>query len=253
MPEVKRAMEGGKILIKGGTTVSAVAMELVGVPLRVSGYIGPTAARAQLTSEEQAQDPHSILISEGGKTWEPLDALEGPYKAGWDRGLAKMKVVLGLGAEDVIIIGANAIDPDGNCASAAGDPIGGGTGPALTGMMACGAKLIIACGLEKLIPTRLKEAVAASGVRAINRTVGIRAGYGLMPIIGRLITEKESLEMLANVKCTVVGSGGIRGAGGATHLVVEGTEEQVDKACQIVEKIKGADEKDFVVPKSIGL
>lgn len=39
LPEVKNAFEKEKILLKGGTTVSAVAEELVGVPLRICGRI----------------------------------------------------------------------------------------------------------------------------------------------------------------------------------------------------------------------
>jgi hypothetical protein len=36
MPEVVHAREHGKILVKGGTSASAVAEELVGVPIKIS-------------------------------------------------------------------------------------------------------------------------------------------------------------------------------------------------------------------------
>jgi hypothetical protein len=39
LPEIKNALEKGKILLKGGTTVSVIAEELVGIPLRICGRI----------------------------------------------------------------------------------------------------------------------------------------------------------------------------------------------------------------------
>jgi len=37
--EVKGAVEKGRIILKGGTTVSAIFEEMVGMPLRISGRI----------------------------------------------------------------------------------------------------------------------------------------------------------------------------------------------------------------------
>ena len=41
LPEVRKAMAEGLILLKGGTTVSALSEELCGMPLRISGRITP--------------------------------------------------------------------------------------------------------------------------------------------------------------------------------------------------------------------
>ena len=264
LPEVKHALKNGKILIKGGSTTSAIAMELIGLRLRVSGYISKTQSKG-LTNREKKKLPHSVIIFDGGKKWEAIDGPEGPYEPVYNRALSKMKAVRDLESEDVIITGANAIDPYGNCALLSAGLIGGATGPALAGFMACGAKLIIACGYEKFIPTPIKDAVIAAGVKSVDRVVGWKLksqaqlriepgiGLGLMPIIGRLITEKEAFEILANVKCTIISAGGLCGAGGATHLIIEGKEEEINILCDIVEKIKGIEEKEFVVPKSIGI
>ena len=39
LPEVNRVMKEGIILLKGGTTVSAISEALVGIKLRISGMI----------------------------------------------------------------------------------------------------------------------------------------------------------------------------------------------------------------------
>ncbi|MCL4370580.1 MAG: hypothetical protein M1380_06700 [Chloroflexi bacterium] len=46
LPEVRSAFENGRILLKGGTTVSALAEELVGVPLRISGRVSPRGTKS---------------------------------------------------------------------------------------------------------------------------------------------------------------------------------------------------------------
>lgn len=262
LPEVKYALENGKILIKGGSTTSAIAYELIGLRLRVSGFISKTPGIG-LSNREKKEHPHSVLISDRGKKWVAIDGPEGPYEPVYNRALSKLRAVRSLEPHDVIITGANAIDPHGNCALLSAGLLGGATGPALPGMMACGAKLIIACGLEKLIPTPIKDAIEVAGVRNIDRVVGWRTkskaelkidpgvGLGLMPIIGDLITEKVALEILGDIKCKVISAGGICGAGGATHLVIEGTMKEVNKVCDLIEEIKGVEEEDFVLPKSI--
>ena len=46
LPVVQEAFRSGKILLKGGTTVSAVCEELIGRPLRISGRIVPNGAKS---------------------------------------------------------------------------------------------------------------------------------------------------------------------------------------------------------------
>jgi len=45
LKEVRRAYKNGCIVLKGGTTVSAVAEELCGVSLKISGRITPRGAK----------------------------------------------------------------------------------------------------------------------------------------------------------------------------------------------------------------
>jgi hypothetical protein len=221
MPEVKRALASGKILLKGGTTVSAVAEELIGVPLRVSGRVSPRGTKAAWHTELEA--PHSVLVENG--TWRSIDQCFG-------------EAVASLGAGDVAVLGANALDPWGRAAMMAGSLLGGNPGQGLTGLMAQGAKVIVACGLEKLIPGPIDEAVKHCGIRGTSWSLGMPVG--LMPVFGQVVTEKDALEILSGARCTVIGRGGIEGAEGGTTLVAEGEEAQVQAAIDAVLGVKGA-------------
>jgi hypothetical protein len=220
MPEVRQAREGGKILLKGGTTVSAVAEELVGVPMYISGRVTPRGLKA---SDVAGSAPHSMLV-EGAK-WRNIDD-EMP------------KAVESLGAGDLIVIGANAIDAYGGAAMFAGAPLGANPGQVMTGMMVEGATVIVAAGLEKLIPGRLSDAIQAAGRKRVDISMGM--SVGLMPIFGRVVTEVEAFQLLAPVECRVIGRGGIVGAEGSTTCVLSGEEADVKGLFRLALGLKGA-------------
>jgi hypothetical protein len=220
LPEVKTALRDGRILLKGGTTVSAVAEELAGVPLRISGRISARGTLAAVRAD--ASLPHSLLI-EGGKPRNADDDLT--------------EAVRNLGRGDVIVIGANALDAEGNAAMMAGSVGGFSPGLAMTSMMTEGAGVIIAVGLDKLIPGRMRDAVAAAGRKGVEKSVGM--AVGLMPLFGRVITEKDALEVLAPVRAAVIGRGGAFGGEGSTVLVVEGDPAAAKEIFDLVLSVKG--------------
>ena len=221
LPEVRAALASGRVLLKGGTTVSAVAEELCGCPLRISGRVSPLGTKASGSTTKEA--PHSLLV-ERGQMRNVDDVLEETVE----------RMVEG----DVAVVGANAIDVYGNAALMAGAPLGGPPGRVLSGLLAQGVEVIIAAGLEKLIPGRIEDAVRAAG-RAGTR-VAMGMAVGLMPICGRLITEREAIPILAPVSCTVIGAGGILGAEGSVTLVLDGEREAVLRAFDLVRALKGA-------------
>jgi len=221
LPEIKSAFREGKIFLKGGTTVSALAEELVGLKLGICGRITPLGTKGSRTWPVDA--PHSILIERGVP------------RSCDDR---EEEEILGMGKGNVFVIGANAIDGYGNAATMAGSALGGPPGKLLGGLMGEGINVIILAGLEKLIPGSIMEAVQACGRRKIDLSFGM--AVGLIPIAGKLITEQIAVELLANVKCHVIGKGGISGAEGATTMVAEGDQAQIEKLFQIIKKIKGS-------------
>ncbi len=220
MPEIRRARESGRILLKGGTTVSAVAEELVGSPLRISGRISP---RGLKSAKVICEAPHSILIQ--GERWRRVDD-ELP------------EVVESLGHRDAIVIGANIIDVHGGAAMMAGAPIGGPPGKVITGMMTEGVPVIVAAGLEKLIPGTVGQAVRAAGRKGVDRSMGM--AVGLMPIFGRVITEVDAVKLLAPVECQVIGRGGVDGAEGGVALAVWGEPADVESIFRLAMELRSA-------------
>ena len=220
LPEVKEALKNGKIILKGGTTVSAICEEMVGMPLRISGRI---TGRGTVTSNDSSREhAHSVLIEKGSV--KNIDE-------------TIIEVSQGLGRRDVVIIGGNAIDVNGNVAMMAGAPGGGNPGGAISGMLAQGARLIIPIGLEKLIPGFIQEAVKAAGR---DKDLSYGMAVGLIPLIGKVVTEKDAAEIISDVRCTVIGRGGIDGAEGSTVMDVAGEEVEVKKLLVIVDDIRGA-------------
>ena len=219
IPVVQEAFRSGKILLKGGTTVSAVCEELVGRPLRISGRIVPSGAKAAKTS---LVGFHSVLI-EHGEWIDVDDTLE--------------EAIESLKSNDVAILGANAIDPFGNAAMMYATPLGGKPGRIMSGLMAEIRNVLIAVGLEKLVPDPLPQIIQAFGRKDIAFSMGM--AVGLTPLIGKIITEKEAIPLLAEVHCRVIGMGGLFGAEGATTMIIEGEEEEVEKVFGIISSIKG--------------
>jgi hypothetical protein len=219
-PDVQQAMKNGRVLLKGGTTVSAVSEELIGQELRIGGRVSPRGTMNALKRHDQA---HCVLIE--GETVTEVDKAIG-------------KVTGSLGKDDVIIVSANAIDTSGNAAMMAAAPLGHHPGKAMAGFSSQGSKVIIAAGLEKLIPGSIRDAILASGRISMDKSMG--AAIGLIPLIGEVVTEREALETLAEVNATVIGAGGLQGAEGSTTLVVNGEDTEVEKVFGIVMAVKGS-------------
>jgi hypothetical protein len=220
LPEVRKALDGGRIFLKGGTTVSMLAEELAGMKLGICGRISPLGAKGH--KYVQLDAPHSIVI-ENGQVKSVDDTEE--------------EEVLKLKKDDVFVIGANAIDIHGNAAMMAGSSLGGPPGRILGGLMAEGVNILILAGLEKLIPVDISHAVKACGRKKIDLAFGM--AVGLIPVFGKLITEQTAMEIFADVRCTVIGKGGICGAEGATTMVVEGEKREIKKIYDLVKNIKG--------------
>jgi hypothetical protein len=220
LPAVKTAFETGSIFLKGGTTVSAVCEELTGKPLSILGRI---SARGTVTAKSNPGKFHCALIKMG----KVIDA---------DQTLDS--TVQKMGPEDVVIIGANAIDSDGNAAMMYGAPFGGPPGRIISGLMSECRNVIVAAGLEKLIPGSLLDVIKKTSRKSVDLSMGM--AVGLTPIVGRIVTEVESISALADVDCFVIGMGGISGAEGATTLVIDGPREHVSRIERLIEIIKGS-------------
>ncbi|MCX7788331.1 MAG: hypothetical protein N2442_11640 [Spirochaetes bacterium] len=220
LPELLQALKNGKVLFKGGTTVSVLTEKLLGISLRISGRI---SARGALTSvEADMSTPHTLLVDKGVPRNVDQEILS---------------AVRSLGPGDIAILGANALDRFGYTATMAGTVGGGPPGEGWTSLMTEGADVWILVGWDKLIPTTIAEAVAAAGRKKASVALGM--SVGLMPLLGKVYTETEAFGILGKVRATVIGKGGTLGGEGATVYSLEGEEEEVMRLFHLVEQIKG--------------
>jgi hypothetical protein len=219
LPEVRAALRQGKIVLKSGTTVSALAELLGAPPLRLGGRITSDGARA---AKQLADAPHIVLL-EGGN-WRCVDQ-------------NLQEELAAMGPDDLFITGANALDSQGSAGLMAGLSGGSAAGKALGMVYAEGVRTIIAVGLEKLIPGSIADICRQIGRRRVDRSMGM--AVGLLPLFGRVVTEKEALELLTGATATVIGAGGLGGAEGATTMIVEGSEAQVDRAFALIAEQAG--------------
>ena len=224
LPVVQKVQNRGKILLKGGTTVSAVSEELCGKPMRISGMITP---KGTLTSrfKHEIQWAHAQILK-GGRII-PLHTRED-----WE------KEVPSFTPEDPVITGVNAFDAHGQATLMAATYDGGSSLPFFQTLLIEGVPFLIAAGLEKLVPGNLGEVIPLAGRKKVSFSYG--SAVGLIPIFGRIFTEVEALEALAGVKAWVIGKGGIHGAEGGTTFLVDGPPKEVIKIDKIYQSVRGS-------------
>jgi hypothetical protein len=146
---------------------------------------------------------------------------------------------------DVVIKGANALDPEGNTGVLAANNQGGTVGGILSFLAVRGIPLIMPVGLEKMIAS-VPEAITGWGQLTLSKSMGMTVW--LYPVISALVvTEIQALGILAGVKVRHVASGGIAGSEGAVVLLLEGSGDNLNKAWDIVQSVK--DEPPVVVPR----
>jgi hypothetical protein len=220
--DVRKAVGHGKILLKGGTTVSAVCEELCGRPLRISGRVTPKGTKG---SKEIEEVWHCAMIEKGS-----LRNIDDQVE----------QAVSTLKKGDIVILGANVFDNYGNAAMMVGRALGGGPGRAWCGMMSEVSKVIIAIGVEKMAPGNLNDAIRYAGRKEVDLAMGM--AVGLIPNRGEIYTEMEAIETLAKVHPQIIGRGGIQGAEGATTLIIDGGKREVSKIFTLIKSLKGCGE-----------
>jgi hypothetical protein len=222
LPEVKKALQTGTVIIARGTTNAYVAEEILSISITPkSSYTLGCITGGELTANI-SPTRHKPLVLRQGKPVEmtPAEALRE------------------FTSEDVFIKGANAVDIWGNAGILArthSKADAGTIGAAWAIVVSRGAHLIVPVGLEKLIP---------SVRQAARRRAGFKYSVGLpsflVPLVSaRVITEIQAFQILAEVTAVHISSGGIGGSEGAVVLTLEGSGEKVDKAFHIVRAIKG--------------
>ena len=214
LPEIQQALEDGIIQINLGTTNAYVAEELTGKKidhsLYAAGYIDGT-----LAATPQDKRLPTIALRNG--------------KEVSDNGILDE-----MTADDVVLKGANALDPDGVAGVLLANPVGGTTGMILGPVMARGINLIIPIGLEKSIHYPISEMARVVGFQHCVKSTGLPVG--LIPLHGEVVTEVEALELLGADNAFQIGAGGINGGEGSVTLCVTG--EDAEEIFELVMKVK---------------
>jgi len=219
MDEVKYALRNGLIVITRGTTSAFVAEEILGKELDKAAFAGGLVIPRGLCINKTLLRE---IVIERGKVREDLSYADAVDK---------------LGAGDVYIKSANALDPDGNVGILLAGRDGGTIGRAIGTIVARGVSLIIPVGLEKFIPTRVFEVSREMGQERLDYCMGLPVGY--MPLHGKVVSEVEAIKILSGAEAIPVASGGVDGAEGALILLILGGEDNVNEAIKIVESVKG--------------
>lgn len=219
LPEVRRAMMEGIVVVATGTTNSYVLEELWGKKIDKRRYrSGITTPEEPRLKDEELKESLPDVVFREGKV---------------DDSLNRYNAVEVMGKRDVYIKGVNTLDYLNNIAGVLiGSPTGGTLGEVLGNIVGKGINLVIPVGLEKLTYEDINVLHMLTNEEDYE-------GPRIWPLTGMIITEIEALELHTGVEATLYSSGGVAGAEGATRLLLIGTEEEVTSALDIIESVKG--------------
>ena len=221
LPEVANALKNGKVVVTLGSTNAFVVEEILHEPLsdKYKYYAGVISQGELGIVPEEMRYPSMVLVK------------------GQKSDIHAREIVEEFGSDDVYIKGANAVDPEGNVGILLGSETAGTTvGKSLPILFARGSHLIVPVGLEKLVPS-VKEAAKKCGIRRLKYATGTKVGY-MAVVSAKVITEIQAFQILSGVQATLIASGGHEGGEGSTVFALEGDEENITKAFELIRAIK---------------
>ena len=222
-PEVQDAFESGTVVVNAGTTSVLVFYELTG-RLPEGAMAAGMVVRKGLCSDAQMR---AFLLKHGyGASWVfQKGELLREYKL--------QAVVREFSHKDVFIKGGNAVDPTGLAGGFLASETYGTIQLAMPVILAKGAHLIVPVSLQKAILGSVMKNCLKMGIRRIDWSIGLPIGY--TPIVGRTVTEVETLRVLFDLEAIPVGSGDMLGKDGSETFYVSGSTAQIDRAMETIE------------------
>jgi hypothetical protein len=160
-------------------------------------------------------------------------------KGVWQKGKTIFDVVDELKEGDIILKGANALDPvRRQAAILIGLPKGGTIGAALQAVVGRRVQLILPVGLEKRVCSDLMKTAARLNAPGAH-------GPTPLPVPGDAFTKIDAIRLMAGAEAEMVAAGGVGGAEGSVRLALWGSGEQIEAAEKLLKAI--ASEPDFNV------
>lgn len=219
-PAVQEAYKNGMIIISRGITNAFVTEELLDITIgnkanQTVGFIGQGITNITTTPPPAVQH-----VFEKGKVVEEADT---------------NVEILKFKKGDVVIKGANAIDHTGLTGTFACSVKCGTMGMAWPICTPRGADFIIPVTLEKMIPC-VMTAAQHTGIYHFKYSTGLPAK--LVPLVeAKAITEIQAFAILCGVRAYHVGSGGVGGSEGSVHISLEGDEDKIEQALELVKSL----------------
>ncbi len=220
LPDIQEAKKNGYLVISRGSTNAFILEELLGKKIQKERYAAGIVIKGVFCILGQAEREKPVVFHKG----EILNV---------DPGAVIDKMTPG----DILLKGANAIDPYGNVGVAMAGAGGGTMGQFYMALKAAGVGTIYPVGLEKLIPS-VTDAAKYGGTLSLNKSIGAVAGMACVSD-GRVFTEIEAIETLFGVEAIPYAAGGWGGAEGAVTLVVDGDDADVNECLEFITGIKG--------------
>ena len=224
-PAIQSALSSGTLVIVAGTTNGYVAEEILKNLGQADGFsrkrffrgvaLPPGKTTAQGRLPDESGFPCDVVIAKGV----------------WQKGKSIFDVADGLKEGDVIFKGANALDlARRQAAVLIGHPQGGTAIAALQASVGRRVRLILPVGLEKRIPGDLMS--LACGLNLTGQS-----GFRLLPLPGEVFTEIDAIRLTTGAEAEIIAAGGVGGAEGAVWLAVEGSQEEIARAEELLRKV----------------
>ena len=218
--------KSGTLVIIAGTTNSYVAQEVLAALTQAELFSadrffrGITLPPAHPTTDtgrmpDETAFAGDVVIKEGT----------------WQKNKTIFDVVDDLKKGDIILKGANAVDlSTGRAGILIGHPKAGTIGAALPAVIGRKVRLILPVGLEKRVSgnlDRIADRINHPDTR----------GARFWPVTGQVITELEAITMLTGASAELVAAGGVGGAEGCVWLLVDGDDNQVAAASDLLKSV----------------
>lgn len=225
-PSIVEALKSRTVAIIAGTTNGYVAEEILQSIGQIEDFSRERFFRGVVTPPEIEKSSTGRLKDETGF---PGDVII--TDGVWDKGKTIFDVVDNLGRGDVILKGANALDPvRREAAIYIGDPRGGTIVAALQAVVGRRVKLILPVGLEKRVFGDLQQT-------SMKLNEPYQTGPRMLPVSGEIFTEIDAIKHLTGCEADLIAAGGVSGAEGSVWLLLDGSNDDLLSARKIMDSV----------------